>query len=109
MSVCLSIIDCSAARFDAANVFFASSRIASKDFTAASNTLKILKDNGAPMSDNQLVLNTTAGASFLGKQVNSSVRFTDDIMTSGILGSNTGLNLRESAQILTSKIGRAHV
>lgn len=77
------------------------------DFTAASNTLKILKDNGAPMSDNQLVLNTTAGANFLGKQVNSSVRFTDDIMTSGILGSITGLNLRESAQILTSTAGTA--
>lgn len=77
------------------------------DFTDASETLAILKKNGAPMSDNQLVLDSAAAAKFLGKQVNSSVRFTDDIMTSGILGTITGMNLRESGQILTSTAGTA--
>mgnify|MGYP000111792548 CR=1 FL=1 len=38
------------------------------DNTDASNTLKILKDNGAGNYDNQLVINTTSGANFLGKQ-----------------------------------------
>lgn len=77
------------------------------DFTDASESLRILKENGAPLSDNQLVMNSAAAAKFLGKQGNSSVRFTDDIMTSGVLGSITGLNLRESAQILTSTAGTA--
>ena len=44
------------------------------DYTDASRVLKLLKDSGAPLSDNQLVINTAAGANFIGKQsaVNSA-------------------------------------
>ena len=40
------------------------------DFTDASNVLKILKDNGAPGSDNQLVINTSAR--IVSRQTSSS-------------------------------------
>jgi len=38
------------------------------DYTAASNMHRILADNGAPMSDKQLVISTAAGANLRGKQ-----------------------------------------
>src|SRR4051812_31220222 len=38
------------------------------DFSDASNVLKILKDNGAPLSDVSLVMDTTAGAKMIGLQ-----------------------------------------
>ena len=54
------------------------------DFTDASNALRILKDNGAPLSDNQLVINTAAGASFLGKQAEANRQGTDTILRQGV-------------------------
>ena len=75
------------------------------DFTDASNALKILKDNGAPLSDNQMVINTSAGASFLGKQAEANVAGTDAIQRQGIIMPTTGMDIRESAQILTPASG----
>jgi len=75
------------------------------DFTDASNALKILKDNGAPLSDNQLVINTAAGATFLGKQSNSNVEFEDSILRQGVFRTISGMDIRESGQIVTSTAG----
>lgn len=75
------------------------------DFSDASNALKILKDNGAPLSDNQMVINTAAGASFLGKQAQVNIAGSDVIQRQGILLPMHGMDIRESAQILTPAAG----
>ena len=75
------------------------------DFTDASNVLKILKDNGAPLSDNQLVMNTAAGANFLGKQARVDYAGTDSIQRQGILLPLHGIDLRESAAVVTATSG----
>jgi hypothetical protein len=75
------------------------------DFTDASNALKILKDNGAPQSDNQLVLNTTAGASFLGKQGTYNTQGDSNILRQGVFTTLAGMDVRESGQIVTQTKG----
>ena len=69
------------------------------DYTDASNVLKILKDNGSPQSDNQLVINTAAGANFIGKQSAVNSAGTDSMLRQGVLLDLAGMPLRESAQI----------
>lgn len=75
------------------------------DYTDASNVLKILKDNGAPQSDNHLVLNTAAGANFLGKQSAVNAAGTDSMLRQGVLLDLAGMPIRESAQIETQTAG----
>jgi len=75
------------------------------DYTDASNVLKILKDNGAPGSDNQLVINTSAGANFIGKQSAVNSAGTDSMLRQGVLLDLAGMPLRESAQINTQVAG----
>lgn len=75
------------------------------DFTDASQALKILKDNGSPLSDNQLVLNTAAGANFLGKQAEANRQGADSILRQGVFLTVSGMDLRESAQIKTQTAG----
>lgn len=77
------------------------------DFTDASEVLRILKDNGAPQSDNHLVFNTAAGAKMLGKQAKVNEAGTDSILRQGVLLDVNGMALRESAQINTSTAGTA--
>ena len=77
------------------------------DYTDGSNVLKILKDNGAPTSDNHLVINTAAGANFLGKQSAANAAGTDSMLRQGVLLDLAGMPLRESAQINTSTAGTA--
>lgn len=77
------------------------------DFTDATNALKILKDNGAPGSDNHLVLNTTAGAAYLGKQSRYDVQGDQTMLKQGLIGMQSGMMVRESGQILTSTAGTA--
>lgn len=77
----------------------------SGNFTDATNALKILKDNGAPVSDNHLVMNTTAGAKFLGLQGNYAVSADDSIMRQGVFLTTAGMMLRESGQIVTQTAG----
>lgn len=75
------------------------------DYTDASLVLKILKDNGAPGSDNHLVLDTTAGANFIGKQSAVNAAGTDSMLRQGVLLDLQGMPLRESAQINTPTKG----
>jgi hypothetical protein len=75
------------------------------DYTAASLTRKILADNGAPLSDLQLVLNTTAGANIRGKQAAAADAGSDSILRQGVLLDINGMMVRESAQIVTSTAG----
>jgi len=77
------------------------------DYTDASNTLKVLKDNGAPLGDNQLVINTTAGVNLLGKQAAVNSAGTDSILRQGVLLDINGMPIRESSQIATSTKGTA--
>jgi len=71
------------------------------DFTDATQALKILKDNGAPVQDNQLVVNTSAGAIFLGKQSNASVVFEPSILNQGVFQTLSGMSVRESGQVVS--------
>lgn len=68
------------------------------DFSDASYVLKILKDNGAPISDNQLVVSTAAGAKMLGLQSRVDVAGTDSLLRQGVLLSAAGMTIRESGQ-----------
>jgi P22 coat protein - gene protein 5 len=83
------------------------------DLTDASLLRKILDDNGAPMSDRWLVLNTTAGANLRGKQsiltkVNESG--TDSTLRQGVLLDVFNFGFRESAQVnpVTAGTGSAY-
>jgi hypothetical protein len=75
------------------------------DFSDASQVLKILKDNGAPLSDNQLVMNTAAGANFLGKQAEANRQGSDSILRQGVFLTAAGMDLRESGQIVSFTAG----
>jgi hypothetical protein len=75
------------------------------DFTDASQAMKILKDNGSPLMDNQMVIDTSAGANFIGKQARVDYSGDDNIQRQGILLPLAGFDLRESAQILTPTAG----
>jgi translation initiation factor 1 (eIF-1/SUI1) len=75
------------------------------DYTAASLARKILVDNGAPLSDLQLVLNTAAGANIRGKQAAAADAGSDSILRQGVLLDINGMQLRESAQVVTSVAG----
>ena len=75
------------------------------DFTDATQVLRILKDNGAPLSDNQLIINTAAGASFLGKQADANRMGTDTILRQGVFQTVSGMDIRESGQVVTQTAG----
>jgi len=75
------------------------------DFSDGSNVLKILKDNGSPLMDNQLVIDTSAGATFLGKQARVDYAGVDNIQRQGIILPLHGMDLRESAAVRTSTAG----
>lgn len=77
------------------------------DFTDASNVLKILKDNGAPLTDNHLVLNTTAGAKLLGLHSRFDIQGDQGFLRQGQLLDINGLAIRESGQVVTSVAGTA--
>lgn len=77
------------------------------DYTDATEVLRILKENGAPLGDNQLVLNSAAAAKLIGKQSQSHMQGTDSMLRQGVLLDHAGMALRESAQILTSTAGTA--
>jgi hypothetical protein len=75
------------------------------DYTAASLTRKILADNGAPMSDLQLVVDTSAGANIRGKQAAAADAGGDSILRQGVLLDINGFMVRESAQIASFTAG----
>ena len=75
------------------------------DYSDAALTRKILDDNGAPLTDRALILNTTAGANLRGKQ--AQVQMTQDValLRQGVLMDLHGLAIRESAQVPTVTAG----
>ena len=75
------------------------------DYTDASKALQVLKDNGAPLQDNQLVINTNAGVNMLGKQANVADAGSDSILRQGVLLDVNGMPIRESAQIVDQAAG----
>lgn len=77
------------------------------DYTDATFAKKILLDNGAPESDIQLVVNTTAGAMFAGKQSAVNAAGTDSMLRQGVLLDVAGMPIRQSAQINSHTAGTA--
>ncbi len=75
------------------------------DYTHASLTRKILADNGAPLTDLQLVVDTAAGANLRGKQAAAADAGGDSILRQGVLLDINGMAIRESAQIKTHTAG----
>jgi hypothetical protein len=67
------------------------------------NSLKIMQDNGAPLSDMQMVINTTAGLSLRNLQQLQKVNESGDqgLLRQGILGQLSNFNIRESAGVAT--------
>lgn len=68
---------------------------------------KILADNGAPMSDLQLVIDTTAGAALrtLAQLTKANEAGSDALLRRGILLDLHGFAIRESAQVKTHTAG----
>jgi hypothetical protein len=77
------------------------------DFSDAANVLKILKDNGAPLSDVSLVMDTSAGAKLIGLQSRYDIAGDTQLQNQGILIQKAGIKLRESAAVVTSVAGTA--
>lgn len=77
------------------------------DLTATAAAGKILKDNGAPQTDWQLVMDTTAGVKFrtLTQLTKANEAGTTDVLRKGVLMSVHGFDIRESAQIKTPTKG----
>jgi hypothetical protein len=73
----------------------------------AANVRKVLADNGAPMSDLQLVVDTGTGAALRTLTNLNSVADsgTDSLLRQGVLLNIHGMAIRESAQVITPAIG----
>lgn len=67
----------------------------------SAQVLKLLKDNGAPPTDLQLVIDTTAGAAMrtLSQLTKANEAGGTDLLRQGVLLSLHGMNVRESAMI----------
>jgi len=71
------------------------------DLTDTANIRKILMDNGAPVSDMQLVIDTTAGAKMrtLTQLTKANEAADASLLRQGVLLDVHGMQIRESAQI----------
>lgn len=69
------------------------------DYSDGAFVRQILVDNGAPLSDLQLVLNTTAGATFRGKQSQAQMAGDASMQRQGVLIDLHGMQIRESAAV----------
>lgn len=71
------------------------------DLSDPAQMRKILADNGAPMSDMHMVINTTAGAKLrsLANLTKANEAGTTDIQRQGTLIDLSGFQIRESAQV----------
>lgn len=79
------------------------------DLKDAAQIRKILEDNGAPMSDNSLVIDTTAGVNMRGltQLTNAGDAGTTMTLRQGELLNLFGLSVKESAQIKSHEKGDA--
>jgi len=75
------------------------------DYSDAAQLRKILADNGAPLSELALVLNTTAAANIRGKQAQNYMAGDTALQRQGVLFDINGFALRESAQVPTVTAG----
>lgn len=75
------------------------------DYSEAAQTRKILDDNGAPLSDRSLIINTAAGAAIRGKQAQVYMTNDTSLLRQGVLLDINGLAIRESAQVVTATAG----
>ncbi len=109
---------CNTVEADLASLYYKACRAAAPAgtnlFDAANykdiaNVRKILVDNGAPPDDISLVLNTTAGAAFRGnaQYYGANTAGSDAWLRQGVLMNIHGVNIRESAQIVTHVAGTA--
>src|SRR3990170_400530 len=75
----------------------------------AAHARKILADNGAPMSELQMVIDTAAGASLrtLAQLTKANEAGGDDLLRRGILLDIHGFAIRESAQVASHTAGTA--
>jgi len=71
------------------------------DLSDPAQVRKILADNGAPLSDLQMVINTTAGANLrtLAQLTKANEAGSSDLLRRGVLLDIHGFAIRESAQI----------
>ena len=75
------------------------------DYSDAAQARKILDDNGAPLTDRSLILNTAAGANIRGKQAQAYMTNDTSLLRQGVLLDINGLSIRESAQVPTVTAG----
>lgn len=75
------------------------------DYSDAAQIRKILDDNGAPLTDRALILDTTAGANIRAKQAQAYMAGANDLQRNGVLFDIAGFAFRESAQIVTATAG----
>ena len=75
------------------------------DYSDAAQTRKILDDNGAPLSDRTLAINTAAGAALRGKQAQAQMTNDTSLLRQGVLLDINGFAIRESGQIATATAG----
>lgn len=75
------------------------------DYSEAAQTRKILDDNGAPLSDRSLIINTAAGAAIRGKQAQVYMTNDTSLLRQGVLLDINGFSIRESAQVVTATAG----
>lgn len=77
------------------------------DLSATANSRKILADNGAPLSDIHLTMNTTAGAKMrtLTQLTKANEAADDTMLRQGVLLDVHGFEIRESAQIQSTTKG----
>ena len=77
------------------------------DLSDTAQVRKILADNGAPLSDMQLVLDTTAGAKMrtLTQLTKANEAADASLLRQGVLLDVHGMQIRESAQVATATAG----
>lgn len=107
---------CNTIEADLAGLFYKASRgvgpagttlFDAANYKDIANVRKILVDNGAPTSDLHLVLNTLAGAAFRGnaQYYGANTAGSDSFLRQGELMNIHGMNVRESAQIVSQTAG----
>ena len=84
-----------------------SSTLFSATLKDAANVRKILADNGAPLTDLQMVLGTTEGAALRSLTQLNQVNTSGDtsLLRQGVLGNIMGFDIRESAAVITPAVG----